>query len=262
MPALLPLTSDDRALLLARKALYRFCALTLLDPRAGAWEELTLVTQGELIDEAAAVLRSEPRAQADRLAPGERPLEDLEPRHVAACLPPSRSELNAAYERTFGLLSSCACPLCESEYINGKFTFQRSHAIADVSGFYRAFGLQPSRRHPERHDHVVLQLEFMAFLLDLERGAREVPGNKAVEKAQICRDAQKRFLQEHLAWWAPALCRLLDREDRDGFYAAAGKMLAAFLAAERAILEVTPPSPLAAPGTIERPEECEGCHFG
>jgi TorA maturation chaperone TorD len=176
-------------------------------------------------------------------------------------LPVSRSALNVAYERTFGLLSSCACPPCEADYIDGTFSYQRSQTLGDVGGFYRAFGLQPSRSHPERHDHIVLELEFMAFVLGLERRALETCAAETAETVDLCRRAQQRFLNEHVAWWAPAFARLLGREDAGGFYDAAGVFLAALIAAERALLVVPPPSHLGAPSLLERPEECDGCQL-
>lgn len=262
MPSTSRFSTTDRALLLARQALYRFSALALLDPRAGSWEELAVAARGDLLDVAADIVRNEPAAQADPLARGERPLDDLDPRRVLDSLPVSRAASNAAYERVFGLLSSCACPPCEAEYINGKHTFQRSQTMGDVGGFYQAFGLQTSRRHPERQDHIVLELEFMAYLVGRERQAIESTTAESVEQAEICRRAQQRFLQEHLAWWAPAFARLLGHEDRGGFFETASVFLAALIAAERAILDVPPPSRDVAPSSIERPDECAGCQLG
>jgi TorA maturation chaperone TorD len=247
---------------MARQALYRFSALTLLDPRTGGTEQFADLQRSGLIDAAAELVRGERRAKAEPLAVGERPLSDLQPAFVRARLPNSSFVFNELYERTFGLLSSSACPPCEAEYIFGKHDFQRSQTMADVSGFYRAFGLQPSRRHPERHDHIVLELEFMAFLLGMERRALQSQEPDAREKAAVCRAAQQRFLREHLSWWAPAFGRLLGREDPNGFYAAAGGFLSALIAAERALLCVPPPTHRAAPSAIERPEECEGCQIG
>jgi TorA maturation chaperone TorD len=247
---------------MARQALYRFCALTLLDPRTGGDEQLADLRRRGLIDAAAELVRREPGAKAESLALGEHRLSNLRPALVRVHLPRSRSAFNELYERTFGLLSSCACPPCEAEYIFGKHDFQRSQTMADVSGFYRAFGLQPSRRHPERHDHIVLELEFMAFLLGMERRALQSQEPDAHEKAELCRAAQQRFMREHLAWWAPALGHILSREDAHGFYSAAGVFLSALIAAERALLNVPPPTSRAAPSAIERPEECEGCQIG
>lgn len=254
-----PRLDFDLAMNLARQSLYRFAALTLLDPRAESWQRLREAHASNVLDGAAALVRENPEARAESLAFGEEPLAALDPARVLAMLPDSQARLNEQYEQTFGLLVSSNCPPYETEYIHSKFTFQRSQALGDVSGFYAAFGLQPSAEHPERHDHIVLELEFMAFLLGLEREAAQGDIACHEERLEVCRSAQRKFLAEHLAWWTPALARLMARQDSHGFYAAAGKFLAALVAAERALLDVSPPEGKATPATIERPEECEGC---
>ena len=252
-------THFDPALNIARQSLYRLAALSLLDPRAGCWEQLNGLRGDGILTNAAALIRNEPAAKTETLALAERPLDDLNPEPVFAALPDCEAALNNEFERTFGLLVSNACPPYETEYINGKFTFQRSHALADISGFYRAFGLQPSEQHPERPDHIVLELEFMAFLIGFQRQAMDDDSVGCEERAKLCGDAQQRFLREHLAWWVPAFSRLMGRENSGGFYAAVGEMLAALMSAERSLLDVEATSGSVQPSTLERPEECDGC---
>jgi TorA maturation chaperone TorD len=161
--------------------------------------------------------------------------------------------MNAAYEAMFGLLVSGSCPPYETEYIESKLSFQRSQALADVAGFYRAFGWTSSTKHPERPDHIALELEFMATLCGMQLRASNL------EQATVCRDAQARFLAEHLVWWTPALARLLAHEDPQGFYDAAGRLLTSLLPAHRAVLNVPVHSRPVQPSFVERPEECDGC---
>jgi TorA maturation chaperone TorD len=249
----------DGALCCARQSLYRFAALTLVDPRRSTWEQLSHPSTGQLARDAAALVRGEPTADVHPLGLGERPLADLDPALALARLPANTDALNAVYEQTFGLLVSSNCPPYETEYINSKFTFQRSQGLADVAGFYSAFGLEPSTSHPERHDHLALELEFMAFLLGLERAAIEGENTDRVERSAICRDAQRKFLAEHLVWWAPTFARLLSRQDPGGFYDAVSQFLAALITAERALAGIPATSGQVAPSTVERPEECSGC---
>jgi TorA maturation chaperone TorD len=249
----------DTALCLARQSLYRFSALTLVDPRRGSWELLSRPSTGQLVREAADVVRGESAAEASPLGLGERPITDLDPASVLARLPADADALNAIYEQTFGLLVSSNCPPYETEYINSKFTFQRSQGLADIAGFYSAFGLEPSTFHPERHDHLALELEFMAFLLGLERDAAESNAVNRVERITVCRDAQRKFLAEHLIWWVPTFARLLSLRDPGGFYDAVSQFLAALITAERALTGIAAPAGMVAPSTVERPEECSGC---
>lgn len=254
-------TDFDTALNLARQSLYRFAAFTLVDPKVGNWQQLAHVRDLRLLDDATTLIRNEPAAKAESLAPNERGIAQLDASRVLARLPQSSRDLHDQYEATFGLLVTKACPPYETEYIDGKFTFQRSHALADISGFYRAFGLEPSNELPERQDHIVLQLEFMALLIGLERRAAESDQPDAEEKVAICHEAQQRFLKEHLAWWAPAFAKLLGKENRGGFYEAVGVFLAALIPCERSLLGVESRSRNVEPSTLERPEECEGCMF-
>jgi len=258
-----PLVSDP-ALLLARQSLYRFLALSLADPRTGSWAALDALRDSPLLSVAAALIRETPSAQRVTFGPGERSLDALDPKNVLSRLPASESELNAEYEGTFGLLVTSACTPYEMDYISEKFTFQRSHALADIAGFYRAFGFAVSSRHPERPDHVVLELEFMSLLIGLQSRALTDALRPGRERESVCHQAQARFLGDHLAWWTPALARLLWRESPGGYFAAVAEFLSAFIPAERGILEVDAPQMTAEPkpSAIERPEACEGCALG
>jgi len=252
----------DPALNAARQAISRFAALSLLDPRAGAWDQLDALRDDATLAAAFDWISALPEALPDELGWGERTPSELNAGRVLERLPQARQTLNDQYESTFGLLVANACPPYETEYIDGKLTFQRSNALADVSGFYRAFGLTTSSLHRERHDHVVLELEFMAFLLGLERqAASDGHVQRRQQRVAVCRDAQTRFFREHLAWWLPAFAKLLRWEGRGRFYEAVGELLAAWVPAERAILGVPPVARAAAPSSLERPEACEGCQL-
>ena len=251
----------DRGLNLARQAIYRFASLAFLDPLAGAWAQLSDGGVQDCVLAAAELLRTDAVAANAEPGLGEFSPAVLDPACVFARLPGSSDELNAEYEATFGLLVSSDCPPYETEYIDSKFTFQRSQQLAEIAGYYQAFGLQLSDRHRERQDHVSLELEFMAVVigLDLLASARPASDPDASQHAVVCREAQARFLGDHLAWWVPAFARLLGLLHGDGFYAASARLLAALMPIERALLGVRPALAGAQPHSLERPEECEGC---
>jgi len=91
-------------------------------------------------------------------------------------------------------------PVYETSYepgpgASGGPTFQ----MADIAGFYRAFGFEVSG---ERPDHIVPELEFLALVLVKEAYAL-MAGQ--VEGAEICATARRRFIAEHLGRWLPML---------------------------------------------------------
>jgi len=86
--------------------------------------------------------------------------------------------------------------LYECRYHAPMSTFEE---MADIAGFYRAFGLENSG---ERADHICLELEFMR-LLALKEARALMDG--LGEKAAVCVSAQRGFLASHLGRWARAL---------------------------------------------------------
>ena len=259
----------------ARLCLYYVFSRVLSDPASR--RQLRSCERGvlEQFGAAAAFLAEEPAAQPAALAPGELPPSALAGLGLAAWFDQPQATLAAQYERVFGLVSSKECPPYETDYCRQTFSVYRSQRMADVAGCYRAFGLEPSRDRPERHDHLALELEFMAWLLVKERHALRRDGAEAAEQAAVCRDAQRLFVREHLAWWVPAFALALRRK-ADGLrdardlhepprsaLGAVGAALAAFIAAERAVLGIEPPTELVAPSPDEEPEgACGGCSLG
>ena len=70
--------------------------------------------------------------------------------------------------------------------------------LADISGFYRAFGF---RAAGERPDHIVPQLEFVALLYAKEAYAfmcRDHAG------AAVCSESREKFVREHMSGWLPS----------------------------------------------------------
>jgi TorA maturation chaperone TorD len=251
----------DLAIDLARECLYRFLAAALTDPRADGWALVLDPDSGSVAAYAAELLRDEAVAEPAALGFGELPPGDLDLAPLLAELGRPRDEQATEYDRVFGLVPSPECPPYETEYHANAEPFFRAQQLADVAGFYRAFGLAPSRGSPERPDHLALELEFTAFLLLKKRlAARAADGdNGSADRVQVCADAEAAFFRDHLAWWVPSFATGLRRKAGDGPYAALGRVLAALMPIERLRYGVASPRlPLRA-ASIEPPEEQAGC---
>jgi TorA maturation chaperone TorD len=255
------LAADLEAVDLAHECLYRFLAATLRDPYADDWPVLLDMQNQRLACEATDLLRAEAGTQSVQLGFGELPAQRLDLRPLLGELRKPLAELRAEYDRVFGLVVARECPPYETEYHPTSETFFRSQQLADIAGFYRAFGLEASRTQPERVDHLALELEFMAFML-LKKRLALAGGNgnaNAAEQACICDQAQGLFLKDHLAWWVPSFATGLRRKAGEGFYATLGGLLAAFLPTERGRFRVDAPRFPLEPALIERPEEQSAC---
>lgn len=109
-------------------------------------------------------------------------------------------QLVPEYEALFG--GAVRCPPYEGSYEADPFRHARQ--MADLNGFYRAFGASPSGPATERPDHVGCELEFLSFLV-LRRLEADEAGDG--EAASVCEQAEDSFLREHLGRWVPTFCR-------------------------------------------------------
>ncbi len=145
--------------------------------------------------------------------------------------PLSLSQLQIAYLHSFGAAGS----LCyETEY-GLPHEFRQSQELADISGFYRAFGFVNGGPVRERPDHLAVELEFMQALALKEAHARL---NGLPEYAELCVDAQAKFLGDHLGTWIGLFAQSLALNAGDGPYLPLAEFAAAFVRADAARLGV------------------------
>ena len=138
---------------------------------------------------------------------------------------PWAEDLRQTYERLFGhTLRGRVCPY-ECEYGRNPL-LQQAHQLADLAGFYAAFGLRPAGDHGERVDHVACEIEFLEFL-----SVKEVVALQLEERDgwQITSDAGRQFLREHLARFGRAFARNLQAEAPPGFYLMLAELCEVFL---------------------------------
>jgi TorA maturation chaperone TorD len=244
---------------LAREGVYRFLAAALRDPRDDGAALARDGDCGRLAMAASDMLRVDAAEHSGKRGFGELPVDLLTLRPAVEMIKESFDELCNEYDRVFGMVTITESPPYETEFCASSDPFYRSQQMADVAGFYRAFGLEPALDSPERPDYLPLQLEFMAFLLMKKRLAAAAGETAQVE---ICADAERTFFRDHIAWWVPSFATGLRHRAETGLYATLAQVLAAFLPAERYRMgEDTPTIPVM-PKASERNEaqpECEGC---
>lgn len=106
---------------------------------------------------------------------------------------------------------------------------RQGRQMADVAGFYRAFGAQAHGPVADRPDFVGCELEFLSFL-ELRRLAAEEAGEDGREIVDEIRDA---FLEEHAGRWLPTFFAEVRTAAEDApLYGALAALGAAVLAGE------------------------------
>lgn len=169
----------------------------------------------------------------------------------------SVTELSASFRRLFGHTAHGPVPPYETEY-GQEALFQQPQELADLTGFYRAFGLTLITGEHERADHVSCECEFLSFLALKEAYALE---QQDVPMLEETRKATRLFLRDHLGRFVPAFTKKLTREDRDGFYGTLGELCWRFTTQEctRLGISVGPESLSLRPATVDSvPMACAG----
>ncbi|MEX2046391.1 MAG: molecular chaperone TorD family protein [Chloroflexota bacterium] len=213
--------SPPAGLASARASLYRLLAEALSYPDAetaalvrGAYLDDALDAVGLLNADIAAAVRALRRALAGLDA----------------------GEAERAFVATFGHARPQVAVPYECPYVTTNL-FQESDTLADIAGFYRAFGVEPGASRAERHDHIVLELEFMYLLTFKEAGAL---GGAMDARAEICRDAQRSFLAAHLGRWGMRFFEQLEATGAPPYHAAVAHLGAAFMRYEAARFDLEP----------------------
>ena len=107
--------------------------------------------------------------------------------------------------------------------------FQRVNYLADISGFYRAFGLETDK---ERPDFLNVELEFMHFLIFKQMYALSSKIGSPKEKAAICQDAQEKFFNTYLYPGAKKIAEKIISQGEAGFYKRKAVEMLEFLESE------------------------------
>lgn len=207
--------------LVARSAIYRILSLGFSYPEREILDFLGEGLAGKLKE----ALQLLPETYRESLAPG---VKDLESAQAFT------DELEGEYERLFRteLLST---PY-ETEY-DPMRSVRKGQELADILGFYRAFGLAPSERRKELPDHIAVELEFMSLLLQKEAYAGL---NGWSEKVEVSIDAQRKFLRDHLGAWVFTFCDRVEENSRLDLYLSLAGLLRKFMELELRELGVEP----------------------
>jgi DMSO reductase family type II enzyme chaperone len=237
------MTAGDPIEPLCRSALYEALALGFRRPTSETVARLATREGAGGLTVAARML------DAERLSGSVRALADADTRLVT---------LAPAHERLFGHTVRGEVSPYETEY-GADELFLQPRELADLGGFYAAFGLAVARDGRERPDHVCCECEFLMFLARKEAVARE-RGDALVEEET--RRATRLFLRDHLGRFVPALAARLERADPGGFYGALGALARAFLAREcEAFYVLAGPEALGLRSPVEdrTPMACGSC---
>jgi len=137
------------------------------------------------------------------------------------------SALQEEYARLFlarGLVS-----LHETAYGDGRRIAGRAAELADIGGFYTAFGLRMAEADPDLPDHLCSELEFYSLLLVKLAYA---DGGGWSPKREITRRAAAKFLGQHLGRWTGALTKEIRTHSAASPYRELAELLDALISAE------------------------------
>jgi putative dimethyl sulfoxide reductase chaperone len=227
---------------LSRSKIYLLISWSLLYPEDE--EFLDYLRGGEFLEDGRAAIDALERALgADagerakvKLIACKRQLALVESLVASECVNWQLSDLQSEHRRVFSNVITLDCPPYETLFGNDH-VFAQSHVMGDISGFYKAFGVELSKDIHERLDHLSVEFEFMHFLSYKESYSLCHDG---AEKTQIVVDAQKKFVKNHIGRWVPLFCRMLGKKADSGLFKLVSDMTADWMEFEMAFLGVTP----------------------
>jgi TorA maturation chaperone TorD len=204
-----------------RRDVYAFAAGLLTEAPT---EEAIAAIRGETGDVLFAPFNDDGLADWFRAAAGERPLPELRQEFWDLFVVPG-NRFVTPFESVF-----CDVREIAGEMVGG--LMMGGSAIA-VEKAYRAEGFERSDARPLPPDHVAIELAFMSRLCEAEREAWE--RGEDSEAVRVCGVARK-FADEHLARWLPALREKVEGCAVVSFYPALLAVVSRFIDADRLYL--------------------------
>ena len=117
------------------------------------------------------------------------------------------------------------------EHLKNSDVFFRTQKLADLNGFYKAFGMEVESI--ERADHISTQTEFLSFILLKGMLADQ---NHLFDQKEICEKAVLDFQKEHFLDWVEMFSENMVNYVDKGFYPLSGKFLSEFICREKSNL--------------------------
>ncbi|MEH7416673.1 molecular chaperone TorD family protein [Neobacillus drentensis] len=126
------------------------------------------------------------------------------------------------YRRLFIGPGALVAPPWESYYRSREHLLFEEWTL-QIRELYHQFGLQFLRENNEPDDHLLLEMEFMTFLI--EQNMQVLETDKILELVDI----QIHFLQKHLTLWIPEFCKRVMNHTSSRLYLGAAMLLEDFL---------------------------------
>ena len=127
------------------------------------------------------------------------------------------------YWRVFGHTTRGLVCACETEFGDDN-KFQQPQQLADIAGYYLAFGLTPPSASEARLDHVACECEFLEFLNRKQARllAMDLDGEGDQETLDVTAQAERTFLRDHLGHFGRAFSAALAADGVGVFWGVLG----------------------------------------
>lgn len=94
--------------------------------------------------------------------------------------------------------------------------------LADIAGFYKAFGYPEDEAGSRSPDHISKELGYLSFMFAKEAHALY---KEETEAAETCRQAYTKFIKEHLLEWSTLFAENVAENAPDSFFSNAAMLM-------------------------------------
>lgn len=163
------------------------------------------------------------------------------------------------WEFTDLFMTRMLCSPYETAY--GNNGLNKAMTLADLNGFYNAFGLSIPEGEGDRPDHIAVEMEFLSLLSIKEAYGIE---QELKDMVDVIASAKKGFLKDHLCKWATTFCGNLRERTTKDFYRNLALLTSRFVKAEAGFygLELKPEEELQRESPTPINCHAEGCGEG